>query len=91
MLEIIFLTSIGMWLQDRGFTPNLEKLCHSLDEELHKLLEDLKIYLYKDTSVRTKDSLLFNLEEEDNTNQMYNDREEIKMFLMAVSEQNIQR
>lgn len=40
--------SKGMSRQDRGFTPNLEKLCQTLDDELQKLLDDLKEYLYKD-------------------------------------------
>lgn len=34
-------------MQDRGFTPNLEKVCEKLDENLYNLLEDLKIYLYQ--------------------------------------------
>lgn len=78
-----------MWLQDRGFTPNLEKLGLSLDEELHKLLEDLSIYLYRDKPNRSKDTLLFNLDEEDDAKQMYIDKTEIQMYLRDLTEQNV--
>ncbi|CAH0718180.1 unnamed protein product, partial [Brenthis ino] len=75
----------GMSRQDRGFTPNLEKLCQSLDDELQKLLEDLKEYLYHE---KKKDKL-FLYDEEENLDQVYIDRAEIEEYLRNTSDRNI--
>nr|XP_026493363.1 conserved oligomeric Golgi complex subunit 1 [Vanessa tameamea] len=79
---------IGMSRQDRGLTPNLEKLCQILDDELQKLLEDLKEYLYKDRK-GTKDKLYVYDEEED-IDQVYIDSEEIEEYLRQTSDKYIQ-
>ncbi|XP_075979417.1 conserved oligomeric Golgi complex subunit 1 [Anticarsia gemmatalis] len=81
----------GMARQDRGYTPTLEKLCQSLDEELQKLLEDLRVYLYQDKkSTGVKDKLLFAYDEDDDTDQIYSDKNIIEMYLRDVSDNNIQ-
>lgn len=78
--------------QDRGYTPTLEKLCQSLDDELQKLLEDLRVYLYKDKkSSAGKDKLLFAYEDDDDIDQIYSDKHLIQMYLRDVSDSNIQR
>ncbi|CAH2264178.1 jg21718 [Pararge aegeria aegeria] len=77
----------GMARQDRGFTPNLEKLCQSLDDELQKLLEDLKDYLYQDRRCKEK---LFAFEEEEELDQVFIDRVEIEQYLRDTSDKNIQ-
>lgn len=77
-----------MFRQDRGYTPTLEKLCQSLDEELQKLLEDLKIYLYPEKKIGQK---LFSFDNDDDTEQMYSDRAEIEIYLREISDKNIQR
>ncbi|XP_041980829.1 conserved oligomeric Golgi complex subunit 1 [Aricia agestis] len=76
----------GMSHQDRGYTPNLEKLCTSLDEELQKLLEDVKEYLYPE---KKKDKLIYTYEE-DETENMYVDRAEIEQYLRDTSDRHIQ-
>ncbi|CAH0687690.1 unnamed protein product [Spodoptera exigua] len=81
----------GMARQDRGYTPTLEKLCQSLDDELQKLLEDLRVYLYQDKkSVGNKDKLLFAYEDDDDIDQIYSDKHLIEMYLRDVSDSNIQ-
>ncbi|KAJ8718628.1 hypothetical protein PYW08_002865 [Mythimna loreyi] len=81
----------GMARQDHGYTPTLEKLCQSLDAELQKLLEDLKVYLYKDKrSSAGKDKLLFAYEDEDDIDQIYSDKHLIEVYLRDVSDTNIQ-
>ncbi|CAG4940110.1 unnamed protein product [Parnassius apollo] len=79
----------GMARQDRGFTPNLEKLCQGLDDELQKLLEDLQVYLYQKKS-NASIKQLFSYEEEDDSQQIYSDRAEIEQYLRDVSDRNIQ-
>ncbi|XP_072937856.1 conserved oligomeric Golgi complex subunit 1 isoform X2 [Epargyreus clarus] len=79
----------GMSRQDRGFTPNLEKLCNTLDAELQKLLEDLKEYLHHDTR-SNKEKLLFVYDEDDNADQIYSDKSEIEQYLRDTSDKNIQ-
>ncbi|XP_053611473.1 conserved oligomeric Golgi complex subunit 1 isoform X2 [Plodia interpunctella] len=74
--------------QDRGFSPTLEKLCQSLDSELQKLLEDLKVYLYQDK--KNKDGILFSYDEEEDLDQMYIDKGDIVVFLRDVADKNIQ-
>jgi hypothetical protein len=76
--------------QDRGFSPTLEKLCQALDNELQRLLEDLKVYLYHDKK-NTKDKLLFAYDEEDDSSQIYSDKNDIEVYLRDVSDSNIQR
>ncbi|XP_050350147.1 conserved oligomeric Golgi complex subunit 1 isoform X2 [Nymphalis io] len=78
----------GMSRQDRGFTPNLEKLCQSLDDELQKLLEDLKEYLYKDR--RGAKDKLYVYDEEEDTDQVYTDSDEIEDYLRHTSDKYIQ-
>ncbi|KPJ16411.1 Conserved oligomeric Golgi complex subunit 1 [Papilio machaon] len=78
----------GMSRQDRGFTPNIEKLCKGLDEELQKLLEDLKVYLYPEKRSRSNKLLFY--EEEDDRQQIYSDREDIQNYLRNVSDRNVQ-
>uniref|UniRef100_A0A2A4JFR1 Conserved oligomeric Golgi complex subunit 1 n=1 Tax=Heliothis virescens TaxID=7102 RepID=A0A2A4JFR1_HELVI len=81
----------GMARQDRGYTPNLEKLCQSLDSELQKLLEDLRVYLYRDKkTTANKDKLLFAYDEDDDIDQIYSDKHLIEMYLRDVSDNNIQ-
>lgn len=81
----------GMARQDRGYTPNLEKLCQSLDDELQKLLEDLRVYLYKDKKSSVgNDKLLFAYEDDDDIDQIYSDKHLIEMYLRDVSDNNIQ-
>ncbi|XP_013149186.1 PREDICTED: conserved oligomeric Golgi complex subunit 1 [Papilio polytes] len=77
----------GMSRQDRGFTPNIEKLCQGLDDELQKLLEDLKVYLYPEKRSRSNKLLFY---EEDDKQQIYSDREDIEVYLRNVSDTNIQ-
>ncbi|CAG9565917.1 unnamed protein product [Danaus chrysippus] len=72
----------GMSRQDRGFTPALQKLCQSLDDELQKLLEDLKDYLYER---KDRDTYLY----DDELDQVYTDKEEIEMYLKEASDRNI--
>nr|XP_049702682.1 conserved oligomeric Golgi complex subunit 1-like [Helicoverpa armigera] len=81
----------GMARQDRGYTPTLEKLCQSLDDELQKLLEDLRVYLYKDKkTTANKDKLLFAYDDDDDIDQIYSDKHLIEMYLRDVSDSNIQ-
>lgn len=76
--------------QDRGLTPNLERLCRNLDDELQKLLDDLKVYLYPEKkSVGNK--LIFSYEEEDDSRQVYSDRVDIEQHLRGVSDSHIRR
>ncbi|XP_034833206.1 conserved oligomeric Golgi complex subunit 1 isoform X1 [Maniola hyperantus] len=77
----------GMTRQDRGFTPNLEKLCQSLDDELQKLLEDLKDYLYEERKSKEK---LFAYDEEEDLQQVFVDRVDIEQYLRDTSDRNIQ-
>ncbi|XP_028161086.1 conserved oligomeric Golgi complex subunit 1 isoform X4 [Ostrinia furnacalis] len=81
----------GMTRQDQGITPTLEKLCEALDSELCKLLEDLKVYLSRDkrNSV-TRDKILFAYEEDDESDQIYSDKEDIELYLRDISDRNIQ-
>ncbi|XP_045500873.1 conserved oligomeric Golgi complex subunit 1 isoform X1 [Colias croceus] len=74
----------GMSRQDRGFTPNLEKLCKSLEDELQKLLDDLKDYLYVE---RKKDYLY---DEDERLEQMYIDTSEIEVYLCDVTDKSIE-
>ncbi|CAH2087581.1 unnamed protein product [Euphydryas editha] len=78
----------GMSRQDRGFTPNLEKLCQTLDDELQRLLEDLKEYLYKEKK-HVKDKL-YVYDEDDDLDQVYIDRSEIEEYLRETSDKYIQ-
>ncbi|XP_049871581.1 conserved oligomeric Golgi complex subunit 1 isoform X2 [Pectinophora gossypiella] len=78
----------GMSRQDRGFTPNLEKLCQTLDNELQKLLEDLKVYLYQDK--KTSSKLIFAYDEDDDSDQIYSDKGDIEQYLRHISGKNIQ-
>ena len=71
--------------QDRGFTQNLEKLCQSLDDELQKLLEDLKDYLYQE---KRNDKIIV-FDEEDSVEQVFTDREIIEEYLRNTSDKNI--
>ncbi|CAH0588166.1 unnamed protein product [Chrysodeixis includens] len=81
----------GMARQDRGYSPTLEKLCKSLDDELQKLLEDLRVYLYQDKkNTAIKDKLLFSYDEEDDSDQIYSDKHQIETYLRDVSDKNIQ-
>lgn len=80
----------GMSLQDRGFTTNLEKLCQDLDSELQKLLEDLRVYLYRDKKGTIRDKLLFTYEDEEELAQMYSDREEIEVYLMDTADSSVE-
>lgn len=79
----------GMWLQDRGFTPSLEKLCHNLDNELQKLLEDLSVYLYKKKTGTSRDVILFNFDDEDELKQLFIDKLDIQTYLRDITEQNV--
>ncbi|XP_038222006.1 conserved oligomeric Golgi complex subunit 1 isoform X2 [Zerene cesonia] len=74
----------GMSQQDRGFTPNLEKLCKSLDVELQKLLDDLRDYLY----VERKKEFLY--DEDERLEQMYIDTSEIEVYLCDVTDKYIE-
>ncbi|XP_026741039.1 conserved oligomeric Golgi complex subunit 1 [Trichoplusia ni] len=81
----------GMARQDRGYSPTLEKLCKSLDDELQKLLEDLRVYLYQDKkNTANKDKLLFSYDEDDDSDQIYSDKHQIETYLRDVSDKNIQ-
>lgn len=75
--------------QDRGFTPNLEKLCQSLDDELQKLLDDLKEYLYKDKKLVNDKLYVYDYDED--LDQVYIDRNEIEEYLRDSSDRYIQR
>ncbi|KAM3965418.1 conserved oligomeric Golgi complex subunit 1 isoform 2-T2 [Aphomia sociella] len=80
----------GMSRQDRGFTPTLEKLCQGLDSELQRLLEDLKIYLYRDkNAANSRDKLLYTYEDEDDVDQIYMDKSDIEAFLRDTSDKNV--
>ncbi|XP_026325897.1 conserved oligomeric Golgi complex subunit 1 isoform X2 [Hyposmocoma kahamanoa] len=81
----------GMSRQDRGYTPNLEKLCFTLDAELQKLLEDLRIYLYRDRKMSSpRDKLLFTYDDVDDADQVYSDKGDIELYLRDISDKNIQ-
>ncbi|XP_030023719.2 conserved oligomeric Golgi complex subunit 1 [Manduca sexta] len=80
----------GMSQQDRGYTPTLEKLCQSLDSELQKLLDDLRVYLYRERKGASRDKLLFTYDDEDDTDQMYSDKNDIELYLRDVSDKNIE-
>lgn len=81
----------GMARQDRGYSPTLEKLCQSLDEELQKLLEDLKVYLYHDKkTANSKDKILFVYDDDEDIDQIYIDRNVIEMYLRDVADNNVQ-
>ncbi|CAH2049220.1 unnamed protein product, partial [Iphiclides podalirius] len=80
----------AMSRQDRGLTPNLEKLCQGLDDELQRLLEDLKVYLYQDKRQGGSNRLMFSYEEEEENQQVYSDRADIEHYLRSVSDRNIQ-
>lgn len=81
----------GMARQDRGYSPTLENLCQSLDDELQKLLEDLKVYLYRDKKGSSgKDKLLFAYDDDDAADQIYSDKSIIEIYLRDVSDHNIQ-
>ncbi|CAK1542071.1 unnamed protein product [Leptosia nina] len=77
----------GMSRQDHGFTPNMEKLCKSLEDELQKLLDDLKEYLYLE---RKRDRLVPLLEEEERWEQVYTDTMEIEEYLCDVPDKYIE-
>ncbi|KAG7300366.1 hypothetical protein JYU34_015967 [Plutella xylostella] len=74
----------GMWLQDRGYTKSLEKLCLSLDTELQKLLEDLKSYLHNEK--RTSTDKLFSYEDDSEVEQVYSDKTVVQDYLRDVSD-----
>ncbi|XP_068622543.1 conserved oligomeric Golgi complex subunit 1 [Battus philenor] len=80
----------GMSRQDRGFTPNIEKLCQALDDELQKLLEDLKVYLYREKASSGSNKLIFTNDDEEDNRQVYSDKEDIELYLRNVSDRNIQ-
>lgn len=78
--------------QDHGYNPTLEKLCQSLDDELQKLLEDLRVYLYKDKKVVSgKDKILFAYEDDEDADQIYSDKSIIEIYLRDVCDDNIQK
>lgn len=78
--------------QDHGYSPTLEKLCQSLDDELQKLLEDLRVYLYKDKKVVSgKDKILFAYEDDEDADQIYSDKSIIGIYLRDVCDDNIQK
>lgn len=77
--------------QDRGFTPTLEKLCEALDSELQRLLDDLRLYLYKERKGASQDKILFGYDEDDDSEQIYSDKGDIELYLREVSDRNIQR
>ncbi|KAL4717039.1 hypothetical protein ACJJTC_016926 [Scirpophaga incertulas] len=79
----------GMSRQDRGFTPTLVKLCESLDTELQKLLEDLRLYLYHKKNTSARDKILFAYDEEEATDQIYSDKNEIELYLRDVSDKHV--
>lgn len=74
--------------QDRGFTPNMEKLCQGLDDELQKLLDDLRDYLYLE---KKKDRLMSLYEEEERWEQMYTDTGDIEVYLCDAADKYIER
>ncbi|XP_059060925.1 conserved oligomeric Golgi complex subunit 1 [Achroia grisella] len=81
----------GMSRQDHGFTPTLEHLCISLDSELQRLLDDLKIYLYRNKNAsNTRDKLLYTYDEEDDVDQIYIDKGDIEAFLRSTTDENVQ-
>lgn len=80
-----------MSLQDRGFTTNLEKLCQDLDNELQRLLDDLRVYLYKERKETIRDKLLFSYEDEDDLDEMYSDRDNIEAYLRDTADKTIER
>ncbi|KAJ2949499.1 hypothetical protein O0L34_g15422 [Tuta absoluta] len=80
----------GMSRQDRGFTPNLERLCQSLDSELQKLLEDLKVYLYREHKTTSRDKLLFTYDDDDDTDQIYSDKDVIEQYLRDTSGKHVE-
>ncbi|KAJ0175018.1 hypothetical protein K1T71_009159 [Dendrolimus kikuchii] len=80
----------GMSRQDRGYTPTLETLCKSLDSELQRLLEDLRVYLYQEKKGATaRDKLLFAYEDDNDADQMYIDKGDIEIYLRDASDRNI--
>ncbi|XP_047505586.1 conserved oligomeric Golgi complex subunit 1 isoform X1 [Pieris napi] len=77
----------GMSRQDRGFTPNMEKLCKGLEDELQKLLDDLKDYLYLE---RKRDRPISLYDEEERWEQMYTDTSDIELYLCDAADKYIE-
>ncbi|CAH4021526.1 unnamed protein product [Pieris brassicae] len=77
----------GMSRQDRGFTPNMEKLCKGLEDELQKLLDDLKDYLYLE---RKRDRPISLYDEEERLEQMYTDTSDIEFYLCDAADKYVE-
>ena len=79
----------SLLMKTKGYSPNILKLCESLDISLQALLSDLEQYLYETERVRSiKDNLL-------STNiylisDTYSDRAEIQEHLQTVSSNMIE-
>lgn len=79
----------SLLMKTKGYSPNILKLCESLDTSLQALLSDLEQYLYETERVRSiKDNLL-------STNiylisDTYSDRAEIQEHLQTVSSNMIE-
>lgn len=79
-----------MWLQDRGYTPTLERLCQTIDSELQRLLDDLRHYLYPDRKGKATKAL-YPYEEDDYIFEMYADKSEVQSYLRDVSDKYVHR
>ncbi|CAG9791018.1 unnamed protein product [Diatraea saccharalis] len=91
VIKVMTSLMTGMARQDRGYTPTLEKLCVSLDNELQRLLEDLRVYLYRDRKAAvSRDKLLFPYEDDDESEQIYSDKSEIEVYFRDVSDRRLQ-
>ncbi|GBP42268.1 Conserved oligomeric Golgi complex subunit 1 [Eumeta japonica] len=78
-----------MWLQDHGFTKTLEKLCQSMDIELQKSLDDLAVYIINDREIKNKEGF-YVYEEDDKSNEMYRDKDEIQGYLRDITAKKMQ-
>ncbi|VVD04236.1 unnamed protein product [Leptidea sinapis] len=76
----------GMSRQDRGFTPNLEKLCKSLEDELQKLLDDLTEYL----NIGSKRDRLMAYDDDERDELIYVDSGQVQSYLCDVTDRNVE-
>lgn len=94
-------------MQDRGLTPNLEKLCESFNLSLGTMLGDLDVYLYGNLDKNlspdgyssggqfdsdVKNFLLEKLDGKDSEQELkHSDRAEVENYLRKCSMDNINR
>lgn len=91
----------GMWLQDRGYTPKLEKLCKTIDSGLNELLKDVNFYVYGSDINKSRHDASFTNDvteyidditissETGYISRKFPDRNDILLFLQQISKEKI--